>query len=133
MLLKDYITGKEIPNVGAEENRQAVAKYLVEEKGFAKEDLQVIQPSGAEILKAEDACLGRPCGFQRSSENVRILAGRDERVGLPLSISLQLVNALRVELDSDLAKACQSREGNRDREEIAAGSHLLILGLADGT
>jgi len=44
MLIKDYITGKEVPNVGAEENRQAVEKYLVEEKGYAKEDLEIDAP-----------------------------------------------------------------------------------------
>ena len=39
--LIDYITGKEVPNVGAEENRQAIERFLVEEKGFAREDIAV--------------------------------------------------------------------------------------------
>jgi len=49
MLLKDYITGKEVPNVGAEENRQAVEKYLVESKGFLKSDLQIDAPLEIDI------------------------------------------------------------------------------------
>jgi hypothetical protein len=40
-LITDFITGKEIPNVGAEENRQMVAQFLVAEKGFSKEDIEV--------------------------------------------------------------------------------------------
>ena len=39
--IADFITGREIPNVGAEENRQAVEKFLVSEKGYLKEDIQV--------------------------------------------------------------------------------------------
>ena len=37
----DFVTGREIPNIGAEENRQAVAEYLVNEKGYSKEDIAV--------------------------------------------------------------------------------------------
>lgn len=37
----DWITGKPMPDVGAEANRQAVERFLVEEKGFAKEDIEV--------------------------------------------------------------------------------------------
>ena len=40
-MITDFVTGKEIPNVGAEENRQMVERYLVAEKGFSKEDIEV--------------------------------------------------------------------------------------------
>ena len=40
-MITDFVTGKEIPNVGAEENRQMVARFLVNEKGFSKEDIEV--------------------------------------------------------------------------------------------
>jgi len=40
----DYITGKEIPDVGSEANRQSVERFLVEQKGYAKEDIQVDAP-----------------------------------------------------------------------------------------
>ncbi|MDY0131090.1 MAG: type I restriction enzyme HsdR N-terminal domain-containing protein [Desulforegulaceae bacterium] len=38
--IKDYLTGKEINLTGAEENRQKVMKFLVEEKGFLKSDIK---------------------------------------------------------------------------------------------
>jgi len=37
----DFVTGKEIPEIGAEANRQAVERYLVNEKGFSKKDIIV--------------------------------------------------------------------------------------------
>jgi hypothetical protein len=39
--LVDFITGKVVPDIGAEANRQAVERYLVNAKGFAKEDIAV--------------------------------------------------------------------------------------------
>jgi len=49
MYIKDYVTGKEVPNIGAEENRQTVEKYLVENKGFSKKDLEVDAPLAFDI------------------------------------------------------------------------------------
>ncbi len=40
-MLTDYVTGREVPNVGAEQNRQAVEKFLVEQKGYLKQDIEV--------------------------------------------------------------------------------------------
>jgi len=40
-LITDFISGQEIPNVGAEENRQMFVQFLVKEKGFSKEDIEV--------------------------------------------------------------------------------------------
>ena len=40
-MITDFVTGKEIPNIGAEENRQMVEKFLVDEKGYLKEDIAV--------------------------------------------------------------------------------------------
>ena len=42
----DYLAGAEIPNVGAEMNRQAVARFLVEKKGWDKNDVT----AGVEIV-----------------------------------------------------------------------------------
>ncbi len=39
--LTDYITGKTIPNTGAEANRQQFEKILVENKGFKKSRIRV--------------------------------------------------------------------------------------------
>jgi hypothetical protein len=40
-MITDFVTGREVPNVGAEENRQAVERFLVEDKGYLTEDIQV--------------------------------------------------------------------------------------------
>jgi hypothetical protein len=40
-MITDFITGNKIPNVGAEENRQMFVQFLVKEKGFSKEDIEV--------------------------------------------------------------------------------------------
>jgi hypothetical protein len=40
-MITNFITGREIPNIGAEENRQAVAQYLVNEKGYSKDDIEM--------------------------------------------------------------------------------------------
>ena len=37
----DFITGKKVPHVGAEANRQAVERYLVENKGYRTGDIEV--------------------------------------------------------------------------------------------
>jgi hypothetical protein len=42
--LIDYITGRQVPNLGAEANRQAVERFLVENKGYAKSDIEVGAP-----------------------------------------------------------------------------------------
>ncbi|MFP4307491.1 MAG: type I restriction enzyme HsdR N-terminal domain-containing protein [Desulfococcaceae bacterium] len=43
-MITDYLTGREIPDTGAEANRQAVERYLVEEKGYAPEEIEVDVP-----------------------------------------------------------------------------------------
>ena len=43
-MLTDFITGKAVPDIGAEANRQAVERFLVEEKGYSREDLEVDVP-----------------------------------------------------------------------------------------
>jgi hypothetical protein len=55
--INDYITGKEIPLTGSEENRQAVERLLVQEKGFSKDDIEVDAgfdfEVGGEVFKAK--------------------------------------------------------------------------------
>ena len=48
-IIVDYITGKSVPNVGAEINRQQVERYLVEEKGYRHEEILVDAPIQLEI------------------------------------------------------------------------------------
>ena len=40
-MITDFVTGKKIPNVGAEDNRQMVEKFLVNNKGYSKEDIAI--------------------------------------------------------------------------------------------
>ena len=44
LTLTDYITGKTIPDVGAEGSRQRFEKYLVEARGFDKSEVTVDHP-----------------------------------------------------------------------------------------
>ena len=40
-VITDYVTGKSVLDIGAEANRQAVEKYLVEEKGYTRDQIIV--------------------------------------------------------------------------------------------
>lgn len=42
--LTDFVSGKEVPDIGAEANRQAFERILVELKGFSKDDIEVDVP-----------------------------------------------------------------------------------------
>jgi len=43
-MLFDFVTGNKVPNIGAEEIRQQVERFLVETKGYSKEDIEVDAP-----------------------------------------------------------------------------------------
>ena len=51
--ITDYITGREIDNVGAEASRQIFEKFLVETKGYAKAEVRVDVPLTVQF-KGED-------------------------------------------------------------------------------
>ena len=40
-MIVDFATGRKLPDIGAEANRQAVERFLVREKGYAKTDIEV--------------------------------------------------------------------------------------------
>ncbi|MCG2830558.1 MAG: type I restriction enzyme HsdR N-terminal domain-containing protein [Desulfobacteraceae bacterium] len=40
-MITDFIKGELVPDIGAEANRQDVERFLVNEKGFSKEDIEV--------------------------------------------------------------------------------------------
>ncbi len=42
--LVDFITGRQVPNIGAEANRQQVERLLVEDKGYRKGEIEVDVP-----------------------------------------------------------------------------------------
>lgn len=48
-MIEDFITGQKIPDVGAERHRQEVERFLVEEKGYAKGDIEVGVPIAFEV------------------------------------------------------------------------------------
>jgi hypothetical protein len=48
-MITDYLTGRQIPNIGAEENRQAVIQFLIEDKGYAKDDIAADVPIEMEV------------------------------------------------------------------------------------
>ncbi len=52
-MLVDYITGRETPNAGAEANRQAVERLLVETKGYAREEIEVDAPITLDMGEAQ--------------------------------------------------------------------------------
>jgi hypothetical protein len=66
--IKDFITGREIDNVGSEASRQIFEKFLVETKGFSKQEIRVdealiVQFKGQDYVSAIDlivCCKNRP-------------------------------------------------------------------------
>lgn len=48
-MLTDFITGRTVPNIGAEENRQLLERYLVERKGYPREAIEVDAPIEMDI------------------------------------------------------------------------------------
>ena len=52
-IITDYITGKPVRNVGPEASRQIFEKFLVEEKGYDKNDIRVDEPLTV-LFKGED-------------------------------------------------------------------------------
>ena len=47
--LIDFITGREIPDTGSEGNRQQVERTLVQDKGYAEDEIEVDAPMAVEI------------------------------------------------------------------------------------
>ena len=43
-MITDFVTGKDLPNVGAEVNRQAIERFLVEQKGYLYRD-KLLRPA----------------------------------------------------------------------------------------
>lgn len=52
-IIEDYITGKPVRNVGPEASRQLFEKFLVEDKGYDKTDIEVDTPLVVQF-KGED-------------------------------------------------------------------------------
>lgn len=54
-MIKDFVTGREILDIGAEANRQIVERVLVEEKGYSREDIVVNHPVSFQVQGLEYA------------------------------------------------------------------------------
>ena len=70
-MITDFVTGKDVPNIGAEENRQALEQYLVNEKGYSKDDIEV-------DVKIEMTIGGEP--YRSQVDLVVRISGSDLRV-----------------------------------------------------
>ncbi len=62
-MLTDFVTGKQVPNIGAEENRQNVERFLVKKGGYTKDDIEV------------DADLKFTIGDEEVHSNVDLVVG----------------------------------------------------------
>jgi hypothetical protein len=116
--ITDFITGKEIPDIGAEANRQAVARYLVNEKGYAKEDIAfdvdiliniageyyqsqldlVVSPDGGKTYSMILKC---PAGSPGSWERETLAAARLlEKYQIPLTVVSDGITAIVLDTTS---------------------------------
>ena len=112
-MIKDFVTGREIPEVGAEANRQAVEQILINEKGYAREDIEVdtaidFEVAGDRYVSVVDIVVSVDGGAQRcmifkcvpgsldSCEREIIAAARllDHRYQIPLAIVSDGVSAI---------------------------------------
>ena len=78
-MLTDFITGKDVPNIGAEENRQVVERFLVEQKGYLKEDIQIDADIGitidGELYRSQIDLVISPDGGKTRFMVIRCAAG----------------------------------------------------------
>ena len=90
--MKDYLTGEEIPDIGAEANRQAVARYLVETKGYR----------AAAILRDAPLVIEVSGESYRSRIDLLVMAGQPPRPFMAV-------------------KCAAGSLGSREREIVSAG------------
>jgi len=66
----DFMTGKEVPNVGMEEVRQYMERFLVEERGYSKSDIEVDAHSKSSV---DDDEIGFSVGLVVSVQGKRFM------------------------------------------------------------
>jgi len=112
-IIKDFVTGRNIPEVGAEANRQAVERILIRNKGFAREDIEVDADIAFEVAGERYAsvidltvsvdgklnrCMVFKCvpGSLGSCEREIVAAARllDQRYQVPLAVVSDGVSAV---------------------------------------
>ena len=111
-MIKDYITGKNIPEIGAEANRQKVERMLIQIKGYTREDIEVdadiaFEVAGEPYASVVDLVVSPDGGANRcmvfkcvpgslgSCEREIVAAARllDPRYQIPLAVVTDGVNA----------------------------------------
>ena len=112
-MIKDFVSGKDIPEVGAEANRQTVERMLIQDKGFTREDIEVdtgiaFEVAGERYASTVDLvvsvdgganrCMVFKCvpGSLESCEREVVAAARlvDERYQIPFAVVSDGVNAV---------------------------------------
>ena len=78
-MITDFVTGKDVANIGAEENRQVVERFLVEQKGYLKEDIQIDADIGitidGELYRSQIDLIVSPDGGKTRFMVIRCAAG----------------------------------------------------------
>jgi len=116
-MITDYITGNEIPNVGAEENRQAVEKFLVEQKNYSPSEI---------ILNAD---INLQIGLDRYQSQIDILVRIHDQ-------SVMVINCVAGSLGSherETIAAARLLESNQIPVSVVSdGTNALIRNVITG-
>ena len=118
-MINDFVTGKNIPEIGAEANRQKVEQILIQKKGYTKEDVEVDADIAFEVVgepyaSAVDLVVSADGGTNRcmvfkcvpgslgSCEREIVAAARllDPRYQIPLAVVSDGVNALVIDANT---------------------------------
>ena len=118
-MIKDYVTGKNIPEIGAEANRQKVERLLIQIKGYAREDIEVdaeiaFEAVGEPYASVVDLVVSSDGGAHRcmvfkcvpgslgSCEREIVAAARllDPRYQIPLAVVTDGVNAVVLDVNT---------------------------------
>ena len=132
----DYVTGRSIPNIGPEQSKQEFEKFLVEKKGYSKEDIRVdekikvlfkseeyISTIDLIVFCGENAFMGVKCvaGSLASYEREIIAGSRlvyDYQI--PFSVSTNGVDALITDTitGENFGKGMDSIPSKREAEKL---------------
>jgi hypothetical protein len=117
--IKDFVTGKNIPEIGAEANRQKVERMLIQKKGYSREDIEVdadiaFEAAGETYASMIDLVVSTDGGTNRcmvlkcvpgslgSCEREIVAAARllDPRYQIPVAVVSDGVNAIVIDANT---------------------------------
>jgi len=142
-MVTDYATGKPVPNIGSEENRQQIERYLVEKKGFDKKDIEVdaeirLKVDGTDYRSRVDLVVSTgkkrfmaiksAAGSLDSWEREIVSAARLlDRYQLPISVVSDGETALVIDTVSGkkTGQGMQAIPSKRDAQEMMDATRLL--------